>query len=44
MMIEEYARCRGFNVEESLAFAVNERRKFWQRYGKKHKILFKLEL
>lgn len=44
MMIEEYARTRGYDVEASVAFALEARRKFWTRFRKKHGIYFNLEL
>lgn len=44
LMIREYARLRGFDEEESVEFALGERRKFWTRYRKKHNVDFRLEL
>lgn len=44
LMIREYAAARGFNEEEALTYALEERRKFWTRYQKKHKVKFALEL
>lgn len=44
LMIREYAAARGFDEEEALAYAMEERRKFWTRYQKKHEVDFRLEL
>lgn len=44
LLVQEYARLRGFNAEESVAIAMAERRRFWTRYQQKHKVEFQLEL
>ena len=44
MMIEEYARYRGFNVDEAVDYSLRVRSRFWTRFRKKHGIYFKLEL
>lgn len=44
LMIESYARARGFNVSDCVDFSLEARRRFWIRFGRRHNILFKLEL
>lgn len=44
LMVEEYARQRGFNTEECVKVALNERSNFWQAYQKRHPVEFDLEL
>ncbi len=44
MMIEEYARVRGYDVAEAVEFTLAARAKFWKWFSKKHGIYFKLEL
>lgn len=40
----EYAKERGYDVEEAVSYVMYKRAKFWKRYGHKHQIKFKLEL
>lgn len=44
LLVSAYARARGFDVDECVAFSLKARRRFWLRYGKKHRIMFHLEL
>ncbi len=44
LLVEEYARLRGFDQKESVMIAMKARAAFWNRYQKKHEIEFKLEL
>ncbi len=44
LAVRSYAETRGFDADECVAYALRKRRKFWLRYGKKHRVLFKLEL
>ncbi|MBO7418512.1 MAG: aminoglycoside phosphotransferase [Bacteroidaceae bacterium] len=44
LMVEAYARHRGFNVETCVEVALEERRRFWRNYQKKHSVGFDLEL
>ena len=44
ILVEEYARLRGFDVQEALNLVLDARKKFWTRYQKKHEVPFKLEL
>lgn len=44
LLITEYAITRHFNVDAALAIAMPARAKFWQRFQKKHKLKFTLEL
>ncbi len=44
LLVRSYAEARGFDAEQCVTFALERRRRFWLRYGKKHRVLFKLEL
>lgn len=44
LLIREYARIRGYEIEESVRYALEVRRRFWLHYSKKHPVFFKLEL
>lgn len=44
LLVAEYARLRGFDEQEAIGIAMDCRRKFWTRYGKRHEVEFKLEL
>ncbi|HBN47057.1 MAG TPA: aminoglycoside phosphotransferase [Prevotella sp.] len=44
LLVRAYAEARGLDADACVAFALEKRRRFWIRYGKKHRILFKLEL
>lgn len=44
LLVRAYADARGFDADQCVAFALEKRRRFWLRYGKKHRVLFKLEL
>ncbi len=44
LLVAEYARLRGFDVQEAIGIAMECRRKFWTRYSKHHEVEFKLEL
>lgn len=44
IVAEEYAKARGFDLQASVDYVMKERARFWKRYGRKHKIKFKLEL
>ncbi len=44
MMIEEYARCRHYDVDEAVEYSLKVRERFWTRFRKKHGIYFQLEL
>lgn len=44
LLIQEYAKIRGFNIQKSEKLALKYRSVFWKRFGKKHLIKFKLEI
>lgn len=44
LLVEEYARLRGFDAEACVAVTMKERARFWRRYQKKREMEFKLEL
>jgi len=44
LLVEEYARLRGFDAEACVAVTMKERARFWTRYQKKREMEFKLEL
>lgn len=44
MVVREYARARGFDEKQAIGFALDKRRRFWERYRKRHEINIKLEL
>lgn len=44
LLVEEYARLRGFDPQACRKLAMEARRRFWTRYQKKREIEFKLEL
>lgn len=44
IIAESYAKARGYEVEPAVQYVMNQRARFWRRYGKKHTIKFKLEL
>ena len=44
MLVERYAECRGFAVDEALDYALKRRAAFWNRYMRKHEIEFRMEL
>lgn len=44
LIVDEYARQRGFDPETCKQIALTERARFWKRYMKKRDIEFKLEL
>ena len=44
MMIEAYSQARGYDINTSVAFSLDARKRFWRRYCKKHGVYFKLEL
>lgn len=44
LLVAEYARQRGIEPEQAVAMALQARARFWRRYGRKHKLPFKLEL
>ncbi len=43
-LVREYALCRNFNPDEAVKLALKYRKGFWKKFGRKHKIKFKLEL
>ena len=44
LIVREYARLRGFDIDEAERLAMAARTAFWQRFSKRHKVKFKLEL
>jgi len=44
LMVEAYARERGFDAEVCVKLALEERKRFWNSYRKKHPVEFDLEL
>lgn len=44
MLVERYAECRGFAMDEALDYALKRRAAFWNRYMRKHEIEFRMEL
>ncbi len=44
LLVRAYAEARGFDTDACVAFALERRRLFWTRYGKKHRVMFNLEL
>lgn len=44
LLVRAYAEARGFDSDACVAFALERRRQFWTRYGKKHRVMFNLEL
>lgn len=44
LLVRAYAEARGFDSDACAAFALERRRQFWTRYGKKHRVMFNLEL
>ncbi len=44
LLVEEYARLRGFDPEKCVAVVMKERVRFWTHYQKKREMEFKLEL
>lgn len=44
IIVREYAKTRGFNPNEAEKIALTMRESFWNHFGKKHRIKFKLEL
>ena len=44
LIVEAYARCRGFDVEQCRQLAMESRAKFWRRYAKNRTMAFELEL
>ena len=44
IITESYAQARGYDVASAVQYVMNQRARFWHRYGKKHTIKFKLEL
>ena len=44
LIVREYARLRGFDSDEAERIAMAARAAFWQRFSKRHKVKFKLEL
>lgn len=44
LLVEEYARRRGFDPQACVAITMKARAAFWKRYQKKRKMEFKLEL
>lgn len=44
LLVRAYAEARGFDADACVAFALERRRQFWTRYGKKHRVMFNLEL
>lgn len=44
LLVEAYARQRGFNPEDCVAVTMKERVRFWTHYQKKREMEFKLEL
>lgn len=44
LLVEEYARQRGFDPQACVAVTMKARAKFWRRYQKKREMEFKLEL
>ena len=44
IIVREYALRRGFNANEAERLALAARTAFWQRFSKRHKVKFKLEL
>jgi len=44
LLVTEYANSRHFNVDAALNIAMPARARFWQRFQKKHKLKFTLEL
>lgn len=43
-LAQTYAKERGMDEAQCLRVVMDERRRFWERYSKKHKISFKLDL
>lgn len=44
LIVREYAQLRGFDTVEAERLAMAARTAFWQRFSKRHKVKFKLEL
>ena len=44
LLVEAYARQRGFDPEACVAITMKERVRFWTHYQKKREMEFKLEL
>ena len=44
LLVEEYARQRGFDPETCVKITMQERTRFWNHYQKKREMEFKLEL
>jgi hypothetical protein len=44
LVVRHYAEKRGFDTDEAERIALKARSAFWKRFGKKHRIKFKLEL
>ena len=44
LLVEEYARLRGFDIAAATALTMKARKRFWTRYQKKREMEFKLEL
>ncbi len=44
LIVREYARLRGFDADEAERLAMDARTAFWQRFSKRHKVKFHLEL
>lgn len=43
MLVQEYAKYRGFDVDEAVNIALKKRAKFWKHYSRKHPIKFNYE-
>lgn len=44
LVVRHYAEARGYDIGEAERIALEARAAFWKRFGKKHRIKFKLEL
>ena len=44
IIVTTYAQDMGYDTDEAVAYVMQKRASFWRRYGRKHKIKFKLEL
>ena len=43
LVVKAYAKQRNINTQKAVEFALNERKKFWKKYSKKHQIPFQLQ-
>lgn len=44
LTVQEYARLRGFDIDEAVCIALKARRRFWTHYAKRHEVKFPLDL